>query len=213
MWRCSASWGGGAGRRTARVSRGVWRWPGAADLGWCDGGGQLLWGGIESVADLRLKILHGVRPHHPPVRPRTERYHKEAFVEVSQARRREGRTIVQTRVSLATLVWTSHVGKQESRWQETVTLATWGTMCPLLVNVRQLQGYSHVPHHFFFLNLIGPLKKKSPPRPPMRDVLLAPFSSSDVTFRCRATTPSSTASTTSVAPRPTSSCSRPVYVP
>ena len=38
-----------------------------------------------------------------------------------------------------------------------VTLATWGTMCPLLVNVRQLQGYSHVPHHFFFLKLIGPL--------------------------------------------------------
>ena len=40
VWRCSAGWGGGAGRRTARVSRGVATWPGAADLGWCDGGGQ-----------------------------------------------------------------------------------------------------------------------------------------------------------------------------
>jgi hypothetical protein len=26
VWRCSAGWGGGAARRTARVSRGVWRW-------------------------------------------------------------------------------------------------------------------------------------------------------------------------------------------
>ena len=32
VWRCSAGWGGGAGRRTARVSRGVATWPGAADL-------------------------------------------------------------------------------------------------------------------------------------------------------------------------------------
>jgi hypothetical protein len=37
---------------------------------------------ITSVADLRLKILHGVRPHHPPTRARAE---TTAFVIVPQA--------------------------------------------------------------------------------------------------------------------------------
>jgi|NorSeaMetagenome_1021524.scaffolds.fasta_scaffold292687_1 hypothetical protein len=49
-----------------------------------------------------------------------------------------------------------------------VTLATWGIPCaPFSLKGMQLVGYSHVPHHFFFLNLIGVLKdKKSRPLDP-----------------------------------------------
>ena len=51
-----------------------------------------------------------------------------------------------------------------------------GVLCaPFSVKGMQLQGYSHVPHHFFFLNLIGPLKDKKKKKKLLPRTLILPY--------------------------------------
>ena len=61
----------------------------------------ILW--LSTVADLRLKILHKVRPHQPPFRP-----NYQASRRPKGARRREGRTIVQRQRDSLCVRLTSH---------------------------------------------------------------------------------------------------------